>query len=249
MDAKRLSATKAMLKKRASVDRSAPLVDDAAHPGSAGVLRAISAGNFELREAETCDASSPMLESGTSFQTDIRPAVFAEIGKNPTSSLKPTPVVNDRSEPVIEKWIHVDTSGKTTRKSLVDELKEKRNSIEALQSYNEKKTKEEIEKFTRPELMGELKSYKGFIEEKNEYNARNSISELAKNVNAGLVKEINEKRASISEFTSYAAAQQSEDNFRAHAKPALVNEIKMKRPSIDALTNLHRQNSAAVDVA
>ena len=40
------------------------------------------------------------------------------------SSLKPTKT-NDRSEPVIEKWVHVDITSKPARKSVIEELKEK----------------------------------------------------------------------------------------------------------------------------
>lgn len=249
MDAKRLSATKATLKKRPSMDRSTPMVEDAAHPGSAGVLRRISVGHFELKPAEgTRDASSPMLEPGTSYHMDVRPAVFAEVQlPEKRNSLKPTKT-NDRSSPVIEKWVHIDTEAKPPRKSLVDELKDKKSTIEALSAYNEAHSKEEIEKHTRPELMSELKSYKDYIEEKNDWNAKNSKQELNKKVNAGVVDEIKQKRQSITEFTAYAAANQSEETYRAQANPSLVTEIHQKRNSIDALTKMHVQNSGLINV-
>ena len=83
MDAKRLSETKALLKRRSSLDRSKPMVEDAAHPGSAGMLRQISAGHFDLKHHTVeHDASKPMLEAGTGFHTDVRPAVFAEVAEN-----------------------------------------------------------------------------------------------------------------------------------------------------------------------
>jgi hypothetical protein len=196
----------------------------------------------------TANASAPMLEAGTGFHTDIRPAVFAEIQtakRNSLSSVK----TNDRSSPVIEKWVHIDTAAPPARKSLVEEIKEKRKSIEALASYNEHKSKEEIEKYTRPDLMDELKSYKGYIEEKNEWNSRNSKAELSKKVNNDVVAEIQQKRQSITEFTAYAAANQSADNFRAQSRPSLVSEIKQKRDSINALTQMHNQNSGRISVS
>ena len=49
-------------------------------------------------------------------------------------------------------------------------------------------------------------------------------------------------------WCSYAASHQSEDNYRAMIKPDLVNEIKMKRPSIDALTSLHNIKMTSIDV-
>ena len=143
------------LKRRQSVDRSAPLVDDAAHPGSGGVLRAISAGHFDLKHVEAeHDASAPILEQGTGFHTDVRPAVFADIQKpGKRASLKETNT-NDRSAPVIEKF-PMDIKKPPPRKIVVDELKEKKNVIDAMHQHNELHTKSEIEKHTRP---GETRS-------------------------------------------------------------------------------------------
>jgi HD superfamily phosphohydrolase len=150
MDAKRLSETKGLLKKRNSVDRSAPMTDDAAHPGSGSVLRAISVGHFELNHVNTeHDASKPMLEEGTGFHTDVRPAVFAEVQQAKRNSLKSTKS-NDRSDPVIDKWVHIETQKPTPRKSVIDELKEKKGTIEAMHTYNEHHTVEEISKYTKP---------------------------------------------------------------------------------------------------
>lgn len=248
MDAKRLSATKSMLKRRSSQDRSAPMVDDAAHPGSAGVLRAISMGHFELKSAGTRDASGPLLEEGTGFKADIRPAVFAEIqDPKKRSSLKGIKS-NDRSDPVIEKWVHVDVTGKHPRKGVIDELKEKKGTIDALSDYNAGHGKEAVEKFTRPALMGELKSFKGFIDEKAYYNAKNSVAELQKKVSVNVINEIKQKKESIEQFTAYAAEHQSEDNYRSKVNTGLVNEIKMKRPSINALTDMHRKSSGLIGV-
>ena len=150
MDAKRLSETKSMLKRRQSLDRSAPLVDDAAHPGSGGVMRCISAGHFDLKHHEIDhDASKPMLEPGTGFHTDIRPAVFAEVQTVKRNSLKHVEHPNDRSDPVIDKY-PMQIQRKDIRKSLVEEMKEKRSTIEAMHTYNEHHAKSEIEKFTNP---------------------------------------------------------------------------------------------------
>lgn len=243
MDAQQLSEARLSLKRRDSMDRSAPRIDDAAHPGSAGVLRAISVGHFELKHVqEARDASSPLLEPGTKTRKDVRPEVLAEVQSARRDSLKPTKS-NDRSEPVIERWVHISTSP-PARKSVVDELKEKRSSIEALATYNEHNAKDEIEKFTRTELMSELKSHREHIEEKSEWAARNSKSELAKNVHTNLVEEVRQKRQSIQDFTAYAAAQKSEEVFRAQQNPSLVKEIHMKRNSIHALTAMHNQNSS-----
>jgi len=247
MDSKRLSETKGLLKKRTSVDRSKPMVDDAAHPGSGSVLRAISVGHFGLKHTEVAhDGSAPMLEAGTGFHTDIRPAVFAEVQQAKRNSLKPTKS-NDRSEPVIEKWVHVETQKPTPRKSVVDELKEKKGAIEALHTYNEHHTVSEIEKYTKPDLMQELKGYKSYIEEKNDYAAKTSKAEAAKKVNNPLVDEIKKKRPSIQEFTAYAAANQSTDTYRSQANPSLVKEIAEKRASIDMLTK--SASKKLVDVA
>ena len=83
MDARRLSETKSLLKKRNSMDRSKPMIEDAAHPGSANILRAISAGHFDLKHAETeHDGSAPMLEPGTGVHADIRPHVFQELSSS-----------------------------------------------------------------------------------------------------------------------------------------------------------------------
>jgi len=236
MDAKRLSETKGLLKKRNSVDRSAPMTDDAAHPGSGSVLRAISVGHFELNHVNTeHDASKPMLEEGTGFHTDVRPAVFAEVQQAKRNSLKSTKS-NDRSDPVIDKWVHIETQKPTPRKSVIDELKEKKGTIEAMHTYNEHHTVEEISKYTKPDLMAEIKEYKGYIEEKNDYQAKTSKTEMEKKVNVSLVDEIKKKRPSIQEFTAYAAANQSADNYRANANPSLVKEIAEKRASIDMLT-------------
>jgi len=190
------------------------------------------------------DASSPILEPGTGARADARPAVLADVQGSRRESLKSTNT-NDRSAPVIEKWIHIDTSAKPPQKQVVDELKEKRPCIEALATYNEHHAKQEIEKHTRPELMTELKSARESIEEKNERARGHSKAELAKNVHTSVVEEIRQKRQSIEDFTSYAAKQKSEEVYRAQTNPALVNEIKMKRGSIDALTALHNQNSTA----
>ena len=151
MDAATLAKRKSALKRHASQDRSAPLVDDAAHPGSAGVLRAISVGRFELKHVQTeHDASKPMIEKGTGFHTDARPALFAEVAQSGRrASLKATKT-NDRSDPLIEKWVHIDVMHKPARACVVDELKSKKASIEALHTYNEHHTKEEMEKHTRP---------------------------------------------------------------------------------------------------
>ena len=69
------------------------------------MLRAISAGHFDLKHVEAeHDASAPVLEQGTGFHTDVRPAVFADIQKpGKRASLKETNT-NDRSAPVIEKF-------------------------------------------------------------------------------------------------------------------------------------------------
>merc|ERR1711939_824974 len=108
-------------------------------------------------------------------------------------SLKPTRT-NDRSEPVIERWIHIDTTAKPARKSVVDELKEKKSAIDALATYNEHNAKEEIEKFVRPELMSELKSVKSVIDRTTVGVAKKSESELKKNVRTSVVEEIRQKR-------------------------------------------------------
>jgi hypothetical protein len=155
MDAAALAKTKSGLKKRNSIDRSKPMVEDAAHPGSGGIMKAISSGTFALKhvdKAGTHDASAPMLEAGTAYHTDIRPAVFAEVHQVRRNSLKPTKT-NDRSEPVIEKWVHVDVMHKPARACVIDEIKEKKASIDALHTFNEHHTKAEIEKRTRPALM------------------------------------------------------------------------------------------------
>ena len=228
MDARRLSETKSLLKKRNSMDRSKPMIEDAAHPGSANILRAISAGHFDLKHAETeHDGSAPMLEPGTGVHADIRPHVFQELSSSFSprrSSLKPTKT-NDRSEPVIEKWVHVDITSKPARKSVIEELKEKKSTIEAMHHYNEGHTKEAIEKNTRPALMSEIKSYKNLIEEQSANLASHSKAEMSKHVHVGLMDEIHKKKGSIENFSSHAAEVQSEENYRSQTKPALCNEI------------------------
>ena len=250
MDAKRLSETKALLKRRSSLDRSKPMVEDAAHPGSAGMLRQISAGHFDLKHHTVeHDASKPMLEAGTGFHTDVRPAVFAEVAQSGRrASLKPTKT-NDRSEPVIEKWVHIDVMSKPARKSVIEELKEKKSTIDAMHQYNEHHTKEAIEKNTRPDLCKEIKSYKGLIEEQSAHIASHSKQEMQKMVHTNLVDEIHKKRHSIEEFSAFAADHQSEENYRAMTHPDLVNEIKLKRPSISQLTDAHNKHrSGAIHV-
>lgn len=248
LDATELSATKGTLKPAESLDRSAPVVGrDAAHPGSEGVRRAITSGAFELKHVETeRDASMPVLEKGASYHPDVRPEVLAEL-RSLELALKPTKA-NDRSEPLVEKWIHIDTSSKPPRTSVVDELKQKKPVIDALSTLNEHNAKEHIEKFTRPELLTELKAKKADIEELNKHVVQNSKSELQKNVHTNVVDEIKQKRQSIQDFANYAASQQP-DNFRAQTHPALVNEILTKRDSIEGLTKLHNQKSGLIDVA
>jgi len=182
LDATELSATKGTLKPAESLDRSAPVIGrDAAHPGSEGVRRAITSGAFELKHVETeRDASMPVLEKGASYHPDVRPEVLAEL-RSLELALKPTKA-NDRSEPLVEKWIHIDTSSKPPRTSVVDELKQKKPVIDALSTLNEHNAKEHIEKFTRPELLTELKAKKADIEELNKHVVQNSKSELQKNV-------------------------------------------------------------------
>ena len=114
------------------------------------MLRAISAGHFDLKHVEAeHDASAPVLEQGTGFHTDVRPAVFADIQKpGKRASLKETNT-NDRSAPVIEKF-PMDIKKVPPRKSVVQELKEKKPVIDALHEHNELHAKSEIEKHTRP---------------------------------------------------------------------------------------------------
>jgi len=247
MDAAALAKTKSGLKKRNSIDRSKPMVEDAAHPGSGGIMKAISSGTFALKhvdKAATHDASAPMLEAGTAYHTDIRPAVFAEVHQVRRNSLKPTKT-NDRSEPVIEKWVHVDVMHKPARACVIDEIKEKKASIDALHTFNEHHTKAEIEKRTRPALMSEIKSFKEMIVTQAKDSAEHSKVEMEKKVHHGLMDELHKKKSSITAFTELAAAHQSEDNFRSQTHPGLCNEIIQKKASIDALGKRASQKLAA----
>ena len=71
------------------------------------------------------------------------------------ASLKPTKT-NDRSEPVLEKWVHIDLKTKPARKSVVEELKAKKDTIEAMHQYNEHHTKEAIEKLTGADAVASV---------------------------------------------------------------------------------------------
>ena len=137
MDAKRLSETKALLKRRSSLDRSKPMVEDAAHPGSAGMLRQISAGHFDLKHHTVeHDASKPMLEAGTGVHTDVRPAVFAEgaqSGRRASPGRRDQRTLGARDREVGAHRRHVEAA----RKSVIEELKEKKSTIDAMHQYNE----------------------------------------------------------------------------------------------------------------
>lgn len=249
MDAASLMNAKRVLKRQSTRDASKPLVEDAAHPGSASILRQISVGRFDLKHTEVQhDASKPALEQGTSFHTDARPAVFAELQRKSTKDLRHVTKANDRSEPMIEKWVHLNVTSKPARASVIDELKQKRESIEALHTYNEHHAKSEIEKFVRPDLMAELKKTKSVIDSVSKNCKKNSVEELQKHVHNPLMAEIHQKQQSIKDFAAYAAEHQADQSYRSMTHPSLVNEIKLKRPSIDALTKLHRQNTGTIDV-
>ena len=123
MDAATLAKRKSLLKRQNTMDRSAPKVEEV-NPGANGVLGAIATGHFELNHVKTDhDASAPMLEAGTGFHVDARPAIFAEVVQpGRRASLKATKS-NDRSDPVLEKWVHIDVTSKPKRASLIDEIK------------------------------------------------------------------------------------------------------------------------------
>ena len=63
------------------------------------------------------------------------------------------------------------------------------------------------------------------------------------------VDEIHKKRYLIEEFSAFAADHQSEENGRAMTHPDLVNEIKIKRPSISQAHSTHNKHmSGAIHV-
>ena len=128
-----LKEKRTSLRRRNSLDRSAPLIDDAAHPGSAMTLRRISVGHFDLKHVdETSDRSAPVLEPGTGAKLDKRASLIAEIVEHKGSfSLKSPERTNDRSAPIIERY-PMDVTKKPPAKAVVEELKEKRDSIAAV---------------------------------------------------------------------------------------------------------------------
>lgn len=252
MDARRLSDAKSKLKRQATMDRSGPTLDDAAHPGSGGVLRAISVGHFDLKHVTPAhDASAPAIEAGTHIKESPAAAVFAEIKRASSKNLKAPLRVNDRSEPQIEKWPTSITTKPPAHKSVMSEIAQKKGTIEQFAEFNSHHLAKNIEEqgLTRPSLCSEIKSFKPFLDERADYRKSVSATEMPKadpekQKHALLVDEIRHSTSKISEFTEYAARHHPEDNFRAAVNTSLINEIKMKRPSIDALTHLHRAHSA-----
>ena len=95
--------------------------------------------------------------------------------------------------------------------------------------------------------MKEMKSFSGFIQEKAEYNAQHSKAEAEKHVRHGLMDELHKKSSQISEFSGMAAEHLSEDNYRSQTRPSLVNEINMKRTSINALARSASMKVQAID--
>lgn len=232
-----------------TIDRSAPNVDDAAHPGSAATLRTINVGHFALKPpSETHDRSDPVVEPNTKLRENPAPAVMAEI-VNQELVLQAPPVKNDRSAPVIERF----PTGVTTRtpapKQVVMELKEKSELI----AENAERQRELIaatKEVKRPELVEEIKQWKPFIAEQAEHTRQHSVPEMQKNVHPHLVEELKARRPSIEEFSAYAARQHMAENFRSAVNPSLVNEIKVKQPTVDTLTrlppSLHRGSSTEI---
>jgi hypothetical protein len=232
LDASELGSAKGKLKKQVTKDRSSPLVE----PASVGVMRAISSGRFELKHVEEKrDASAPALEAGTGWQEDTRPTVMAELKLVSQSSLKNVKS-NDRSDPVLEKWVHIDVNAKPVRKCLVDEINQKKSTIDAMHACTENHCKENLDKITRPALMSEIKAASKTILTFNESARRKSTSEMQKNVHSGLMTELRQKSGDIAQFTTHAANNLDKDNFRSRSRPSLVSEIKQKSGAIRALS-------------
>lgn len=253
MDARRLSDAKGMLKRRASADRSKPLIEDAAHPGSAGVLRQISVGHFDLHHTATNDRSKPMVDADVHVKANPATEVFKELTKESSrSSLKSPKIINDRSDPVIEKFPTGITTRKPPQKAVVAQIAAEKATIEAFSEINARHSVESIEKagFVHHDLAAEIKACASTIGEQNSYHNEHTVPEMNKHVHVPLVAEIKRKSQSIRDFGEYAARHSGDtaagemEIARSAVNPSLVGEIKQKRASIDALTHLHNVHSA-----
>jgi hypothetical protein len=139
------------LKHVETVDKSAPVIDEHAHveanarpalldeikvkadaitevAGRGGtkmaasdMLKAVEAGNTELKHVETTDKSAPVIESDTKVKAAAQPEVFAEIKRKSITELKHVDTV-DKSAPVIEAEVKV---AKSARPSILGEIKAK----------------------------------------------------------------------------------------------------------------------------
>jgi len=85
------------------------------------MLKAVEAGNTELKHVETTDKSAPVIESDTKVKAAAQPEVFAEIKRKSITELKHVDTV-DKSAPVIEAEVKV---AKSARPSILGEIKAK----------------------------------------------------------------------------------------------------------------------------
>lgn len=234
------------LKHAETVDRSVPSIDDAAHPGSAGVLRAIGVGHFELKPTtEQADRSDPLIEAGTVVKPNPAPAVMEDIAQG-TAKLRSPPRQNDRSAPQVERYPTGVTTRQPPQKAVVAELEEMRPTIEETSEARRKQSVTALEEagFVRAPLVEEMKQWKPFIAEQAAHSQKQSVSELQKKVHQPLVEEVRTKRNQIDDFTDLAARTCGPETYRSSVHQPLVNEIAIKRPSIESMSILHRVPSS-----